>query len=230
MEVEDDPQAGDPAQAFEDLRAEVAAIRRAVEALPSAWDENRPPDYSPDLGRITKGLVSVIGQLDAINKHPALRLTPDQHSQAVAQAGHGLMREAAQKLDRAAQDAERERQKLADLIGTVRTRRDQLFWVVALPVLVSAITLFASPILLSWLPFGLPSQAVAIVMDEDRWDAGQALMREASPASYEEVLTLYNTCGTQTVEFCAQAIAEKTIDSAKQAGMAPAKSKHKSDQ
>ncbi len=61
--MEDTPEerreANDPTQAFEDLRAEVSVMRRAVEALPGAWEENQPPDYSPDLGRIAKGLAVV---------------------------------------------------------------------------------------------------------------------------------------------------------------------------
>jgi len=57
--------ASDPAQAFENLRAEVSVMRRAVEALPSAWEENQPPDYSPDLGRIAKSLDVVVARLDA---------------------------------------------------------------------------------------------------------------------------------------------------------------------
>jgi hypothetical protein len=47
---------GDPAQAFEDLRAEVSVLRRAIEALPAAFRESRPPDYSEDLAVIGKGL------------------------------------------------------------------------------------------------------------------------------------------------------------------------------
>ena len=132
--MEDTPEehfpSADPAQAFEDLRAEVSVMRRAVEALPSAWEENRPPDYSPDLGRIAKGLAVVAVQLDAINKHPALTMTQEQHRQAIAQAGNGLMREAAQKLDRATQDTERERQQLAGLIGTARRQDEQRTWLI----------------------------------------------------------------------------------------------------
>ena len=63
--------AADPAQAFEDLRAEVSVLRRAVEALPGAWEDSRPPDCTPSLGTIAKGLAVVAGQLDAIRKHPA---------------------------------------------------------------------------------------------------------------------------------------------------------------
>jgi hypothetical protein len=81
--------AADPAQAFEDLRAEVSELRRAVEALPGAWEESQPPDYTPSLGTIAKGLAAVDSRLAGIEKHPALRLTPEQQ-QAVAQAGNML--------------------------------------------------------------------------------------------------------------------------------------------
>jgi hypothetical protein len=220
----DDP-APDAAQAFEDLRAEVSVMRRAIETLPGAWQENQPPDYSPDLGRIAKGLAAVAAQLDDINKHPAIRMTPEQHRQAIAQAGSGLMREAVQKLDRVTHDAERERQQLADLIGVVRTKRDQRFWLIAIPVMIACVTLFASPVLLGWLPFGLPSQVAALIMNEDRWDAGQTLMSEASPEAYEKMKTLYNTCGRQPVELCTQAIAVKTIDNVVQESRSRSKSK-----
>jgi hypothetical protein len=217
--------ASDAAQAFEDLRAEVLVMRRAMETLPGAWQENQPPDYSPDLGRIAKGLTVVAAQLDDINKHPALRMTPEQHRQAIAQASNGLIREAVEKLDRATYDVERERQQLANLIGVVRDKRDQRFWLIAIPVMIAFVTLLASPVLLGWLPFGLPSQAAALIMNEDRWDAGQTLMSEASPDSYEKMVTLYNTCGRQSVEFCTQAIAAKTIDNVGQESRSRSKSR-----
>ena len=120
--------AADPAQVFEDLRAEVSELRRAIEALPGAWEDSRPPDYTPSLGTIAQALAAVENQLAGIEQHPALRLTPEQHQQAIAQAGNILMREAVQKLDRATQDAERERHRLAGLIGTVRKQDEQRHW------------------------------------------------------------------------------------------------------
>ena len=138
MEGTAEEEAGDPARVFEELKREVSAVwaevvvtRRAMEALPEAWAENRPPDYTPDLGRVTKGLAVVAAQLDAINQHPAFRMTPEQHRAAIAYAGDGLMREAARKLDDATRAAERERQGLAELIGTARRQdeqRRQLLW------------------------------------------------------------------------------------------------------
>jgi hypothetical protein len=93
-------------------------------------------------------LAIVAAQLNNINKHAALRVTPEQHRHAIVQAANGLMREAMQKLDRATQDAERKRRQLADPIGVVRDERDQRLWLIAIPVMVAFVTLFASPVLL----------------------------------------------------------------------------------
>ena len=152
--------AGDPAQAFEALRAEVAALRQAIEAAA----EQQAPDYSPDLGRIAKALNHVSATLEAIEAHPALRLTPEQFGQAMTRAGRELMNEVAQKYDRATRDAERERHQLAGMIGTVRAKRNQTFWLIALPLAAFAFTLLASPVLLSELPFGLNKWAASIVL------------------------------------------------------------------
>ncbi|MDD2703736.1 MAG: DUF6118 family protein [Acidocella sp.] len=173
--------AADPAQAFEDLRAEVSELRRAVEALPAAWEESRPPDYTPSLGTIAQGMATVESRLAGIEKHPALRLTPEQHQQAVAQAGNVLMREAAQKLDRAAQDAERERHQLAGLIGTVRKQDAQRNWLLYAASGALVVGLLVSPFVAGALPFGGDSAVAAVIMNANRWNAGIALMQAGSP-------------------------------------------------
>jgi hypothetical protein len=173
--------AADPAQAFEDLRAEVSVLRRAIEALPGAWEESRPPDYTPSLGTIVQGLAAVESRLAGIEKHPALRLTPEQHQQAVAQAGNVLMRDAAQKLDRAAQDAERERHQLAGLIGTVRKQDEQRNWLLWAASGALVVGLLVSPFVAGVLPFGGDSAVAAVIMNADRWNAGIALMQAGSP-------------------------------------------------
>ena len=176
--------AGDPAQAFEALRAEVAALRQAIEAAA----EHQAPDYSPDLGRITQAVNGVIDGLEAIEAHPAVRMTPDQFGQAMTRTGRELMNEVAQKYDRARQDAERERHQLAGMIGTLRGKRDQVFWLAAVFVGTFVFTLFASPVLLGELPFGWNTNAAATVMEADRWDAGSALMQAASPQGWHDLV------------------------------------------
>lgn len=182
----------DPAQAFEDLRAEVSVLRRALEALPGAWEESRPPDYTPSLGTIVQGLAAVENRLAGIEKHPALRLTPEQHQQTVAQAGNMLMREAVQKLDRAAQDAERERHQLAGLIGTVRKQDEQRNWLLWAASGALVVGLLVSPFVAGVLPFGGDSAVAAVVMRADRWNAGIALMQAGSPDGWRGVADASN--------------------------------------
>ena len=184
--------AADPAQAFEDLRAEVSELRRAVEALPGAWEDSRPPDYTPSLGTIAQGLTAVDNRLAGIETHPALRLTPEQHRQAVAQAGNMLMREAVQKLDRVAQDAERERHQLAGLIGTVRKQDEQRHWLLWAASGALVVGLLVSPFVAGVLPFGGDSAVAAIIMKADRWNAGIALMQAGSPDGWRGVADASN--------------------------------------
>ena len=189
--MEDGPEhdggAGDPAEAFEALRAAVAALRQVIEA-----GGLQAPDYSPDLGRIVQAMDHIGATLEAIEVHPPLRLTPAQFGQAMTHAGRELMSEVAQKYEQARQDAERERHQLAGMIGTVRAKRNQAFWLIALPVVVFAFTLLVSPVLLSELPFGLNSEAAASVMQADRWDAGWELLRTANPASEQQAAIGFN--------------------------------------
>ena len=184
--------AADPAQAFADLRAEVAELGRIVATLPTAWQDSQAPDYTPSLGAITKGLVTVENRLAGIEQQPALRLSSAQHQQAIAEAGNTLMREAAQKLDRATQDAERERHRLAGLVGVVRTRDEQnrvLIWAASVALMVG---LLVTPFVAGVLPFGGDSAVAAVIMRADRWSAGIALMQAASPEGWRGVADASN--------------------------------------
>ncbi|HEY4031326.1 MAG TPA: DUF6118 family protein [Caulobacteraceae bacterium] len=189
-----DGQGGDPAQAFEDLRAEVSVLRRAIEAMPAAVRESRSPDYSEDLGVLGKGLDDLGDQLSKIMKAPALVRTPEEQGQAIAQAGAGLVREAAQRidhaaqrLDRAAQEAERERSRLDGIIGQALTRNRQfkvLCWAGGLALVAG---LVISPFIASVLPFGLNARVAALVMHTDRWSAGTELMQAANVSGWNRI-------------------------------------------
>jgi hypothetical protein len=178
----------DPAQAFEDLRAEVSVLRRAVEALPGAWEQNRPPDYSPDLGEIAKQVTSFTDQLDAFQNHPALRMTPDQHREAVARAGSNLVRDAVQRLDQAANGISYEGRQLADLIGTARRQEEQRNWLIWTGLGAFVVGLVLAPPLFAALPFGLNDRIGAfIVGGGDRWHAGIELMQAQSPEGWNNL-------------------------------------------
>lgn len=177
--------AGDPAQAFEDLRAEVSVLRRAIEALPGAIRENRPADYSADLAVLGKGLDEIGEQLDTILKFPALNRTPEQQGQAIANAGANLIREAAQRLDQAAQEAERERARLSGIIGQAWAQDRQFKLLCWAGGIAFAMGLVLSPLVAGLLPFELNTRVAALVMrEEDRWTAGTDLMRAGNPGGW----------------------------------------------
>jgi hypothetical protein len=50
-ERDDELERSDAERAFEDLRAEVKVLRRAVEDLPKAWAANQPANYTETLGQ-----------------------------------------------------------------------------------------------------------------------------------------------------------------------------------
>jgi len=182
------PGEGDAAQAFEDLRAEVSVLRKSLEALIDQCEEQRPPDYTVTLGKIAKGLAEVSARLDTIEDHPALRMTPAQHQQAIAQAGSGLMNTAVTNLNAATQSFSEERRKIAEVIGTAYTRQRQaktLIWTGAAAALWG---LILSPLVAHMLPFGLSGRVAAIVesgVPVDRWQAGSLLLREANSADWD---------------------------------------------
>jgi hypothetical protein len=206
-----DDDAGDPAQAFEDLRAEVSVLRRAIEALPAAMRESRSPDYSQDLAVIGKGLDEVGEQLETILKSPALTRTPEQQGQAIANAGANLIREAAQRLDKAAQEAERERSCLSGIIGQAWAQDRQfrlLCWTGGAAL---AVGLLLSPIVAGVLPFGLNTRVAALVMREDRWAAGSELMQAANSHGWDRFIadTRFASDNRESIDAC-QAAAART--------------------
>ena len=179
--------AGDPAAAFDDLRAEVSVLRKAVEALPAAIRDNRPPDYAQDLAVIGKGLDEIGAQIEALQKYPALRMTPEQQGQSIANAGSALIREVAQKLDRATQDADRERYNLANMIGTLRGKQDQRYWLMIVGAIAFVIGFTAFPFVIRAMPFGINADIAAAIMEADQWDAGIALMKSGNPDGWEQL-------------------------------------------
>ena len=179
--MSDEHNAGEPAQAFEDLRAEVSVLRKAVEALPDALDRNRSPDYSPDFAVIGQGMDAIGVSLENLQKHPALKMTAEQHGAAIANAGGALIREAVQKFDLAAQGADRERYNITNLIGTVRSKADQRFWLTIAAAVGMMVGFGIFPFVMRGMPLGINNTMAAVIMNASRWDAGMALMRTGNP-------------------------------------------------
>lgn len=177
----------DPARAFEDLRAEVSVLRKAIEVLPDALDRNRAPDYSPDFAVLGQGMDAIGVALENLQKHPALRLTPEQHGAAVANAGGTLIRDAVQRFDHATQEAERERYNLAKVIGVARSKSDQRVWLAIAAAVGLGVGFGVFPFVMRAMPFGLDSATAAVIMRADKWNAGMALMKAGNPDGWAQL-------------------------------------------
>lgn len=97
-QLTDEP-ASETALAFEDLRAEVSLMRRAVEGLTAARE--RMPDYTPTLGSINAQLKSTQETLQRIERSPGVALTPVGLAKEIVQAAAVARAEDARKLDEA---------------------------------------------------------------------------------------------------------------------------------
>jgi hypothetical protein len=181
---EEESDAGGAERAFEALRAEIAAMRQAVEFL----GKNQPGDTTVTLGEIVKALQVVGEHLQKIEQHPAISMTPAQYQRALVVAGGDMIRDSVRSLDTAARAAENERRELAGLIGSMRGQRQQWKWLAWTGGAALLLGLLISPVIARGLPFGLDGRIAAFIMQADRWNAGNALMRAQDPQAWDVLM------------------------------------------
>ncbi|MDZ7281959.1 DUF6118 family protein [Sphingomonas sanguinis] len=90
---------GETTLAFEDLRAEISLLRRAVEGLTAARE--RMPDYTPTLGSMMAQLKTTQEALQRIERSPAVALTPTELTKEIVKAAASARADDARKLDEA---------------------------------------------------------------------------------------------------------------------------------
>lgn len=201
--MDDDIQeGGDPAEAFDRLRAviegqdrELALLRRAVEGLAAERAHIDIPDYTETLGRLQQGVDATADRIAVINdviaRSPALAMTPEQMAQRIAAAGNAARREDQAALAKAGEDKARVMAELRAIAGSAWTRADQKnrqLWLglggVAIGIFAWAIVpgLVAREIVpASW---QWPEKMAARTLAMPMWKGGQRMMRAASPDAF----------------------------------------------
>jgi len=204
-EPEDD---ADAVRAFEALRAEVAALRRAVE-------ERDAPDDSQTPGAMGKVLTAIGSRLDRMEAHPALPLTPEQHAQQIAAGIRAARGEVLQSVAAAGTQLDEATRALQAMIGAAQSRRAQRRQVWIAAVVGVALGFVAWWPLTRVLPRGGGAWLATTVIGGGRWLAGQTLMREADPVTWERMTRLYNACPIAiATDLCQAAMAERTAPAA----------------
>jgi hypothetical protein len=196
-----DDDAGDPAAAFEALRAsvstlsdnlqlEMTTIRKGVEA---AFDQlerrGTSIDYSADLGRISQQLSAMVERMEGLEKTPLLRQGAEHYARVLERSGEGLVRSAVYQLEQQAFDLERINRNLSASMDGARERRRQNWWLASTGgagiVIGVLFTLFAPRVL----PEGTVPIIASAVMGETVWDAGMKMMMFASPETWGRVVS-----------------------------------------
>ena len=172
---------GDPAAAFDALRAEVAQLRTALEGLPTT-----APDYSPTLADIAESL-------EAMEEHPALQLTPQSFTAQVREASESARRLAQRELSDTLQQVRMAADNMKGIVEGHRTRQRQNYWLAGMAAVgaVAGVIVwvgFSGPVARA-LPagWGVPEKMAAATLRLDRWAAGAQLMRTVDPASWNEL-------------------------------------------
>jgi len=124
-----DSYADDPAaRAFDDLRAEVSVMRRALEALPQAMEASRPPDYSEDIGQVKQAVDALAARIEALEKKPGLTMTPSAYAREISWAGQEATSEARKALKQAEQGFVKQSSMLEQWVFGARTGDSQNRW------------------------------------------------------------------------------------------------------
>lgn len=173
------------AAAFENLRAEVAALRGSIDAFPAAVQDTRAPDYAPTLGAIVKAIQGVEKRLAFIEAHPAIRLTPEQHGRAIERAGAATLREAMETFRNEAAALGLERRQLGQIVGAALDQETQRRWQLWFAGVGVAVGLILFPMVAAFAPGGTYLTALA-AGEADRWQAGGVLMHAGSPEGWRE--------------------------------------------
>jgi hypothetical protein len=207
MSMDDDIQeGGDPAEAFDRLRAviegqdrELALLRRAVEGLAAERAHIDIPDYTETLGRMQQGVDATADRIAVINdviaRSPALAMTPEQMAQRIAAAGNAARREDQAALAKAGEDKARVMAELRAIAGSAWTRADQnnrQLWfglggaaigILTWSILPGLVAREVAPASWQW-----PERMAARTLDLPRWEAGQRMMQSASLTGFRAIV------------------------------------------
>jgi len=199
-----DEDAGDPAAAFDALRrtietqgaqigAEMTVMRRGLEAAFDQLEKIEPAqDYKPQLARLVQQLGVVAERLHAVEQSPILRQGAQHYAAVLERSGEGLIRTAAQQLERQASDLERAGRSLSAQLAAYtksaidRKRQDLRMGIAGLAgVFVGILLILLMP---RFLPFSVDSHVAGLVMGGDRASAGRAMIQAGDPARFQRMV------------------------------------------
>jgi hypothetical protein len=184
----DEPDPDPATRAFNRLEGEMAMLRRAVEHLATEKAEIDIPDYSKTLGSMASRLV-------AIERKPAMQMTPEDFEARMTSAASRARREDQAALSQVKREQGEAVRDLRAIIGTTSTIAEQnsrrwwwggggllagmLLWAILPGVILRALPT-------SW---HMPeSMAAHIIGEPNLWDAGSRMMEAADANGWNTII------------------------------------------
>lgn len=190
----DDHEPDAAVEAFEQIRGEMALMRRAVERLAAERAEvPQIPDYSETLGRMAKALNATMQNVGVLAKAAEDNVTPRYVADRIVAAGahardedRRMIASAGEKMDRAttalhgiggvARRADEQRRTLWQ-VGAGACLGGALLWTVIPGVVARALPE-------KW---QVPEWMAARTLNLPKWEAGQHLMQVAAPDAFANI-------------------------------------------
>ncbi|MDV6333074.1 DUF6118 family protein [Asticcacaulis sp. 201] len=182
----DGPDPKSPTEAFEDLRREVAFMRKVIERM--ADDQRAAPDYSETLGIMADSLTTASQSLGWLTQRPIVKTTAEKMAQEISKAGNEARAADQRTIADAARALNDTNRDLSGWIAIARKADDQDREVLRF----SALAAGAGAILAITLTIAclraFPEHSAAWLLGESRWEAGERLMASADPRRWAAML------------------------------------------
>ncbi|PZU56367.1 MAG: hypothetical protein DI547_16810 [Sphingobium sp.] len=125
----DDEQGDAATEAFEEVRAEVTLLRRAIERLAAERAEvSAPKDYDETLGRIAQAINKLAERMDVLADRPGIKITPEGIARQIATAGGTTRADDQRTIAEARGALERATAQLAGVVASARRGDEQNRW------------------------------------------------------------------------------------------------------
>ncbi|MGW8192546.1 DUF6118 family protein [Sphingomonas hankookensis] len=183
------------AEAFEELRAEVTLLRRAVERLAAERAElPQPKDYDETLGRIAQAISKLSERMNVLAERPGISITPEGIARQVAAAAGTVRAEDQRTIAAAGKSLEDATRALHGYIASARRGDEQNRWLAwtAIGAVAFGMLLWAAfagavarAVPESWL---WPERMAARTLRLDTWDASRRLAGVSRPETWNTMV------------------------------------------
>ncbi len=191
---DDDHEPDAAVEAFEQIRGEMALMRRAVERLAAERAEvPQIPDYSETLGRMAKALNATMQNVGVLAKAAEDNVAPRHVADRIVAAGAHARDEDRRMIASVTEKMENATRALHGIGGVARRADEQrrtLWQVGAGACLGGALLWTVVPgVVARALPdrWQVPEWMAARTLDLPKWEAGQRLMRAAAPDAFANI-------------------------------------------